>query len=93
MRKNSIHPFPVKRINEMILYNGLFGKVFGGCDADLKFEPPVKSCPTNIVAVCHTEAHTFRVAINSAYKVSSAKREKECLNYFREESIGVSCVP
>ena len=92
MRKNSIHPVPVKRINEMTLYNGPFGNVFRGCDAHLNFKPPVKSCPTSVVEVCRTEAHTFRVAINSVSKVSSAKTEKEFLDYFKEESIGVSCV-
>ena len=84
MRKNSIHLVPVKRINEMTLYNGPFGKVFRGWDTDLIFESPVESCPTSVVEVCHTEAHTFRVAINSVSKVSSAKKEKEFLDCFRE---------
>ena len=47
MRNNSIHPLPVKWINKMTLYDVPFGKVFDGCDTELKFEPPVKSCPVS----------------------------------------------
>ena len=52
MRKNSIHPVPVKRMHDMTLYEGPFGKVFGGCYADLKFDPPIKSCPVSVMEVC-----------------------------------------
>ena len=93
MRKNSIHPSAVKRMNEITLYEGPFGKVFGGCDPELKFEPPVKSCPVSVVEVCRTQVQTFRVAVNSATMVSSSKSEREFLDYFKEEAIGVSCIP
>ena len=93
MRKNSIHPVPVKRMGEITLYEGPFGKVFGGCDEQLDFEPPVKSCPVRVVEVCRAQAQTLRTAVTSATRVSSAKTEKEFLDYFKEESIGVSCVP
>ena len=79
MRKNSFHPVPVKRIDEMTLYEGPFDKIFGDCDANLKFEPPIKSCPAKIMEAtpamnaamsrtamslfCEHQAQTFRAAV------------------------------
>ena len=39
MRSSSHHPNPVKRLGEMTLYDGIYGKVFGGTDPHLKFTP------------------------------------------------------
>ena len=37
MRRSSHHPGPAKVNGDMTLYEGIYGKVFGGCDPDLKF--------------------------------------------------------
>ena len=78
MRKNLIHPVPLKRINEMTWYDGLFGKVFGGCDVNLKFEPPIKSCPVNITKISRTAISVFHSQAQK-FRVSSANPERESL--------------
>ena len=48
MRQNVYHPGPVKTIGNMILYDGLLGKVFGGTDDDLAFTQFITSYPLSV---------------------------------------------
>ena len=53
MRQNFLHPEPVKTIDRLVLYDGPLGKVFGGQDKDLKFNPHV-ACVPKSVHLCTT---------------------------------------
>ena len=73
MRDNPLHPRAIKCINNMTLYDGIFGKVFGGCDENLDFIPPVRSSPTRVVEVDRRCVQTMKSIVKAATQVSSAK--------------------
>ena len=77
----------------MTLYEGVYGKVFGGSDPNLKFTPHQKSYPALMIEVDRRMTHTMRTAVKSATLVSSAKTEREFLDYFKHDNIGVECNP
>ena len=81
MRRSSHHPSPVKRLGEMTLYEGIYGKVFGGTDPSLKFTPHQASYPTRVYEVDRRIAQTMRTAVKNFTVVSSVKAEKEFLRY------------
>ena len=73
MRNSSHHPSPVKVLGDMTLYEGMYGKVFGGCDPDLKFTPYQRSYPALVMEVDRRMTQTMRTAVRSATIVSSVK--------------------
>ena len=93
MRRSTHHPKPVKILGEMTLYEGIYGKVFGGVDPDLKFTPHQCSYPSLVVEVDRRISQTMRTVVKSASVVSSVKSEREFLDYFKQENIGVECNP
>ena len=62
------------------------GKVFGGCEKDLDFTPPVSICPTSVIEVERRFVQTMKSIVNSSTQISSAKTEREFLDYFKKES-------
>ena len=93
MRRNPDHPKAVKTIGDITLYEGIFGKVFGGTDPELKFTAYQTCLPVSVHEIDRQHVHTMRTALKSATLVSSAKSEKEFLDYFKEDNIGVDCNP
>ena len=100
MRQNHLHPEKVKTVGEMFLYDGRMGKVFGGKDPKLRFTPHKTSIPSSVHQVHHSHlsrAHihtqTMRTIVREATYITPAKSEKELLEYFQEESIGVESSP
>ena len=73
MRSSSHHPSLVKVLHEMTLYDGIYGKVFGGADSKLKFTPYQKSYPTTVLEVDRRVTLTMITAVKSATLISSAK--------------------
>ena len=98
MRQNFLHPKPVKTIDQLILYDGPLGKVFGGQDPDLEFNPH-EICVPKSVHLCTTEAssthqaHTMKTMVRQATYTTPLKTEKELLKFFYEENSGVECSP
>ena len=93
MRSNYLHPVPVKSINRMILYEGPFGKVFGGSCNFLKITPMKMCHPTSVVEVDRHHLVTMKAIVKSSTCLVSAKADRELLDHFKEESIGVHCEP
>ena len=93
MRRSSHHPSPIKVLGDMTLYEGRYGKVFGGSDPDLKFTPYQRSYPAMVMEVDRRMTQTMRTAVKSATCISSVKSEKDFLDYFKQDNIGVECNP
>ena len=98
MRQNFLHPEPVRRIDGITLYNGPLGKVFGGSDPDLVFTPYVASYPLSVHRTANTNANTIhsvtmRATVQEATYTTPVKSEKELLEFFHLENIGVECRP
>ena len=93
MRNSSHHPKPIKVLDEMTLYEGIYGKVFGGADPNLEFTPYQKSYPTVVMEVDRRVTQTMKTAVKSATLISTAKSEKEFLDFFKQDNIGVECNP
>ena len=99
MRHNFLHPKPVLSIDGMTLYDGQLGKVLGGSYPDLVFTPFKASYPSSVhilhqsvVSTVH-RSNVMRTIVKEAVYTASAKTDREFLNYFKEESIGVECNP
>ena len=99
MRQNYLHPKSVTTVGGITLYDGRFGKVFGGSDPDLIFTPYKMSYPLSVNMVTQTSpfvlhhAHTMRTVVKEAVYTTTAKSDREFLEYFKEDSIGAECVP
>ena len=93
MRRNPHHPRPVKTIGNMTLYEGAFGKVFGGSDKNLMFTLHKTSYPARVLEIDRLHIQTMRAAVKSATQVASARTEKDFLDFFKEDNIGVGCNP
>ena len=93
MRRNPHHPKPVKTIGNMTLYEGAFGKVFGGSDKNLMFTLHKTSYPARVLEIDRLHIQTMRAAVKSATQVASARTEKDFLDFFKEDNIGVGCNP
>ena len=99
MRQNHLHPTSVSTVEGVTLYRGRFGMVLGGSDPDLVFTPYSMSCPTSVHLVHHTSlttvhhANTMRAMMKEAEYTTAARTDREFLDYFKEEAIGVECVP
>ena len=79
----------------MILYDGQLGKVFGGRCEDLVFTPFELSYPVSVNRVYSDTVRStvLRAAIKEVVYTTPAKSDREFLEYFQEESIGVECTP
>ena len=95
MRQNDIHPSKSKSIGKMVLYDGPLGKVFGGCDPDLDFSPFVNSYPASVHPLVSdtVQSIVLRAVVKEAVYTTPSKTEKDFLEFFKEESIGVECSP
>ena len=89
------HPSPVKSFDNMVLYEGKFGKVLCGTSKDLVFKRTYDSfLPSAVTKVsCTLEARTMRAALISATKINSRKVEREFMDYLEVDDIGVDCIP
>ena len=90
MRQNFLHPKVSKNIGSVSLYEGVLGKVFGGSDSDLVFEPYVMSYPLSVKETSSAEsysAQTMRAVVKEASYTSTAKTDKEFLEFFHEENL------
>ena len=85
MRRSPHHPSPVKILGDMTLYEGMYGKVFGGCDPDLKFTPYQRSYPALVMEVNHKMTRTMRATVKSTTLVSPVKSEKEFPECFEQD--------
>ena len=98
LRSGHLHPNdpnPVV-INDMKLASGLLGKVFGGSDPELKFTPIKMTCPTVAAQVDNNSsmhATCMKVSVQEATYSTPMRTDKEILNFFNEEQIGVHCEP
>ena len=93
MSCNNLHPVPIKTIDKMILYNGPFGKVFGGSCDFIKVNPMKLCHPTGVMEIDRHRLVAMKAIIKSSTCVSSAKADRELLDYFKEDSFGVHCEP
>ena len=62
----------------------IYGKVFGGKDPYLKFTPHQTSYPTKVYEVDRRIVQIMRTAVKNVTFVSSARSEKELLDYFKQ---------
>ena len=96
MRQNHLHPQPVRTKDCITLYEGKLGKVFGGSDPGLVFSPYTMSYPLSVHQVSNVNtvhAYTMKAMVREATYTTPAKTEKEILEFFYEENIGVECNP
>ena len=77
----------------MTLYKGPFGSVFGGTEPGLVFEPHVLNGLVQARQQGCMFTRTLRAVVKSVTAVSSAKVEKQLLDFFEEDSIGVDANP
>ena len=99
MRQNFLHPEPIQTDDRMKLYDGRMGKVFGGSDPDLDFTPYKMSYPLSVqlvqqanLSIMHC-TQALRTVVKEVAYTATARTEKEFLEYFKEENIGVECRP
>ena len=93
MRHNKDHPKSVSSKGDMTLWEGVFGKLFGGVDDSLKFQPHVLSCHIRSRQRGCIYSSTLRAVVKAATHVNSAKGDKDLLQFFEEEAIGVDAKP
>ena len=96
LRSSYLHPNDPEsmEIDGMRLSSGPLGKVFGGSNPDLKFNPIKLACPI-IAAQVDTPFHTtvMKAIVREASFTTPLRTEKEILNFFNDEQIGVQCEP
>ena len=93
MRHNQDHPRPVISRGNMTLWSGVFGKLFGGVDEGLNFQPHVLSCHIKSRQRGCMYSTTLRAIVKSVSHVSSIKGDKDLLEFFEQESLGVNAMP
>ena len=77
----------------MTLYKGPFGSVFGGTEPGLEFEPYILNGLVQARQQGCMYSRTLRAVVKSVTAVSSANVERELLNFFEDDSIGVDTNP
>ena len=92
MRRHRDHPKLTTTISDMSIFDGPFGPVFGGSDRCLRFTPHHLCCLVKRLQGA-ISAVTLRAAVRSVSLVNSLKSEKEFLDYFKEDAIGVDVKP
>ena len=97
IRQNHLHPVSVKTIGGITLYAGPLGKVFGGNSPSLDFDSSlVREYPSSVVSVSYSTIHraqTMRAVIKDTTYCSTARSDRDLLEFFKSESIGVECRP
>ena len=93
MRRNKFHPRAVSSQGDITLYDGPFGKVFGGTESGLDFEPYVLNGLVQARQQGCMYSSTLRAVVKSVTAVSSASIEKKLLDFFEDDSVGVSQNP
>ena len=93
MRHNQDHPKPIISRGNMTLWSGVFGKLFGGVDEGLNFQPHVLSCHIKSRQRGCMYSTTLRAIVKSVSHVSSIKGDKDLLEFFEQESLGVNAMP
>ena len=93
MRRNRYHPKPVMTKGDMTLYRGQFGSVFGGTEPGLVFEAYILNGLVQARQQGCMYNQTLRAVVKSVTAVSSASVERELLNFFEDDSIGVDANP
>ena len=93
MRHNRHHPRPIKTKGNITLYSGPFGKVFGGTDPELEFDPYILSAVVRARQQGCIYSNTLKAIVSSVTAVSSANIEKQLLDHFEDDSIGVAANP
>ena len=93
MRRNRYHPKPTLTKGDMTLYRGPFGAVFGGTEPGLIFQPYVLNGLVQARQKGCIYTNTLRAVVKSVTAISSGKIEKDLLEFFEEDSIGVQADP
>ena len=98
MRSGHLHPYDhnSKEINGMRLASGPLGKVFGGSSKTLKFNPIRFACPVvtgQIDSKNIRHARMMKAEVRQAVFTTPLRTDREILNFFNEEQIGVHCEP
>ena len=95
LRASADHPTKVKSIGDMSLYQGVYGKVFGGTAAELVMSENHESSLPALVKSCQhsIRAQTLRAAVKVSTVTSTKKTDKEFLDLLLEDNIGVDCHP
>ena len=93
MRRNRYHPKPIQTKGNMTLYKGLFGSVFGGTEPGLVFDPYILNGLVQARQQGCMYTRTLRAVVKSVTAISSANVERDLLNFFEDDSIGVDANP
>ena len=98
MRSGHLHPCEADSIvrGGMKLASGPLGKVFGGTCSDLMFNPTHLACPTTAVQIDNrplSHSKCMKSVVRQAVYTTPLRTDKEILNFFNEEQIGVHCQP
>ena len=93
MRHNQDHPKAISSRGDMTLWEGVFGKLFGGVHVGLKFLPHVLSCHIKSRQRGCLYSTTLRAMARAVTEVSSVRGDRDLLNHFEEDSIGVDARP
>ena len=97
-RSGHLHPNCLNpmEIDGMRLVSGPLGKVFGGACADLKFQSVSFACPTVAAQIdnpCPIRTTAMKAEVRQAMYTTPLRTDREILNFFNEEQIGVHCSP
>lgn len=98
LRSGYLHPDNPNSIeyDGMRLASGPLGKVFGGSSSDLKFNPMRISCPVTATQVdppSPVHSVVIKTIVRQATYTTPLRTDREILNFFDEEQIGVQCEP
>ena len=98
MRSSHLHPrdSDTIKIGGMKLASGPLGKVFGGTCSDLKFDGMKLACPMSAVQVdtqLPIRSTCLKAVVRQSVLSTPLKTDREILNFFDEEQIGIYCEP
>ena len=98
IQSGHLHPsYPNPVVNGgMRLVSGPLGKVFGGSCPELRFNQVSFACPlvtAQVDNVCPIRSTTMKCEVRQAIYTTPLKTDREILNFFNEEQIGVHCTP
>jgi len=98
MRSGHLHPCDANtiEIGGMKLASGPLGKVFGGTCSNLKFDAMKLACPATAVQVdtpLPIQSTCLKAIVRQAIFSTPLKTDREILNFFDEEQIGIHCEP
>ena len=86
VREPWLHPKEVKQIDNMALHQGIFGKVLGGSDKDLKEKARVfRPQQVHLSTACKAALEV----INEVTCTNMSSTERKFIDYFKEENIGI----